>query len=226
MTITSLSWSHWPFLYILHPFSHSIFISFDIFEIMSSTFLICSWKQNSHWRIKNTTPWANASGETRPLYTVQGVREMRYNFDRPANRSKLKYHVWIFCIVWRKVCGFIKYAYRHRRTVVISNNTGHFKTNRTHCFTFKIRTVHSIYRNFLGHHIPSMHGISYQFHHHILKIVEMRALFQKVLKVWNHVLIDKKYTFFIFEFFMKFLNISNSNWDTTKYYSFKGAPLA
>ena len=54
--------------------------------------------------------------------------------------------------------------------------TGHFKTNRTHCFPSKIRTVHSIYGNFLGNHIPSMHGISYQFHHHILKIVEMRVV--------------------------------------------------
>ena len=54
--------------------------------------------------------------------------------------------------------------------------TGHFKTNRTHCLPSKIRTVHSICMELLGNHIPSMHGISYQFHHHIFKIVEMRAV--------------------------------------------------
>jgi len=39
---------------------------------------------------------------------------MRYNFERPTptNRSKSKYQVRIFCIVWRKVCGFVTYAYR------------------------------------------------------------------------------------------------------------------
>ena len=40
------------------------------------------------------------------------------------------------------------------------------KKNRTHCFPSKIRTVHPIYRTFSGTYIPSMHGISYKFHHH------------------------------------------------------------
>ena len=55
-------------------------------------------------------------------------------------------------------------------------STYRFKKNRTHCFPCKIRTVHPIYGKFSGSHIPSMHGMSYQFHHHILKIVEMRAV--------------------------------------------------
>ena len=55
-------------------------------------------------------------------------------------------------------------------------NTYCFKKNWTHCFPSKIRTVHPIYGKFSGSHIPSMHGMSYQFHHHILKIVEMRAV--------------------------------------------------
>ena len=33
---------------------------------------------------------------------VQGVRELLYNFDLPANCSKSKYQVLVFCIVWRK----------------------------------------------------------------------------------------------------------------------------
>ena len=57
--------------------------------------------------------------------------------------------------------------------------TYRFKKNRTHCFPSKIRTVHPIYGKFSGNDIPSMHGIPYQFHHHILKIVEMRAIKKK-----------------------------------------------
>ena len=102
--------------------------------------------------------------------------------------------------------------------------TGRFKINRTHT-VFPLKSVHSIYMKLSGNHNPSMHGLSYQFHHHIFKIVEMRAVWKKVGKAWNHVLIDKKYTFFKVKFFMKFLNISNTNWDTIKYHSFKEAEI-
>ena len=99
-----------------------------------------------------------------------------------------------------------------------------FKTNRTHCFPSKIRTVHPIYRTFSGNHISFMHGISYQFHHHILKIVEMQAVWKKSGKSGFCEKVACSGWLFESETDM-FLNISNTNWVIIKYHSLKEAEI-
>ena len=103
----------------------------------------------------------------------------------------------------------------------IMHQIDRFKINRTHCFPSKIRTVHPIYGKFSGNHIPSMHGISYQFHHYTLKIVEMRAVWKKW---WNGFCENVACTGWLFEKeTVLFCNISNTNWVMIKYHSLNEA---
>ena len=60
-------------------------------------------------------------------------------------------------------------TYGHVVKQTLSKYTYCFKTIRTHCFASKIWTVQTIYLKFPGSHIPSMHGIPYQFQQHIVK---------------------------------------------------------
>ena len=97
-------------------------------------------------------------------------------------------------------------------------STYRFKKNRTHCFPSKIRTV-----RISGNDIPSMHGIPYQFHHHIFKIVEMRAVWKK--KGEKSGFCEKvACTGWLFESeTILFFHISITNWDIIKYHSLKEA---
>ena len=71
-----------------------------------------------------------------------------------------------------------------------NSGTGHFcdkkQTNQHIAMKFEIHTIQPIIQ------------VMNQSYYPTLKITEMLAIWKKVVKAWNHVLIDKKYTFFKF----------------------------